>query len=404
MNRFRFMIHDLGFKKSFSLYFLVILGLFFYSYTQVDLSLTLSRISLWQTIEKSFQYIGYFNRPLSTYLYLGILLLLFGFYVYFLKLVEKSKLKRQYIWLIIFTLSVILTFSYNAFSYDIFNNIFDAKIFTHYQLNPYAYKALDFPHDPMLSFMHWTQRTYPYGPFWLLFSVPLSYFGLQIFLVTFFLFKILATVSFLGAAYFVEKITHKINPKTSLFSLILFALNPLVIIESLVSAHNDITMFFLALWSIWLLIDNKSVRSILLLILSVGVKFTTIFLAPIYLYVFISNKLKKKINWNIMFFLFSTFMIIPIFIASFRTNFQPWYLLYFICFAVLPKARYFTVIPIIVMSLFGLLEYVPFLYQGDWNAPIPTILNILTDAGISVSLLLILVIFLHMKFSTTDKG
>src|SRR5260221_5451039 len=174
MNRFRFMIHDLGFKKSFSLYFLVILGLFFYSYTQVDLSLTLSRISIWQTIEKSFQYIGYFNRPLSTYLYLGILLLLFGFYIYFLKLVNKQKVKRKEVWLIIITLSVILTFSYNAFSYDLFNNIFDAKILTHYQLNPYSFKALDFPHDPMLSFMHWTQRTYPYGPIWLFFSIPLS--------------------------------------------------------------------------------------------------------------------------------------------------------------------------------------------------------------------------------------
>src|SRR5260221_1029545 len=197
MNRFRFMIHDLGFKKSFSLYFLVILGLFFYSYTQVDLSLTLSRISLWQTIEKSFQYIGYFNRPLSTYLYLGILLLLFSFYVYFLKLVEKSKLKRQYIWLIIFTLSVILTFSYNAFSYDIFNNIFDAKIFTHYHQNPYLHKALDYPHEPMLSFMHWTHRTYPYVPIYIGINIVLSYLGFGIFLLTFFIFKIFIEHSFL---------------------------------------------------------------------------------------------------------------------------------------------------------------------------------------------------------------
>ncbi len=397
MSRFRFIIHDLRFKKSFSLYLLVILGLFFYSYTQVDLSLTLSRISIWQTVEKSFQYIGYFNRPLSANLYLGILLLLFGFYIYFLKLVNKQKLKRQHVWLIIITLSAILTFSYNAFSYDIFNNIFDAKIFTHYQLNPYAYKALDFPHDPMLSFMHWTQRTYPYGPIWLLFSIPLSYLGLQIFLVTFFLFKILATLSFLGAVYFIEKITQKINPKTSLFSVVLFALNPLVIIESLVSAHNDITMFFLALCSVWLLIDNKSIRSLLLLGLSIGVKFTTVFLAPIYLYVFISNKFKKEVNWNTMFYLFSIFMIVPIIIASMRTNFQPWYLLYFVCFAVLAKPKYLTVIPIIVMSLFGLLEYVPFLYQGDWNPPIPIILNILTVSGIATSFLLILLLFFFRK-------
>src|SRR5436190_6431319 len=157
------------------LYIPVIFLLFLYSYTQVDLSLTLSKASLYQTIEKSFQYIGYFQRPLSTALYMGILLLLFLFYGIFLYASAKNKLSKKNIWIIIILSTIILTFAYNAFSYDLFNYIFDAKIVTHYHENPYQHKALDYPFDPMLSFMRWTHRVYPYGPICLVMTIPLSF-------------------------------------------------------------------------------------------------------------------------------------------------------------------------------------------------------------------------------------
>ena len=47
-------------------YIVVSICLFLYSYTQVDLNLTLSRASTVQTIQKAFQYIGFYNRPVST--------------------------------------------------------------------------------------------------------------------------------------------------------------------------------------------------------------------------------------------------------------------------------------------------------------------------------------------------
>src|SRR3989344_9375489 len=59
------------------LYALGALSLFLYSYTQVDLGLTLSRATLWPTVQKWFQSIGYFNRPLSTVIYIFILAVFF---------------------------------------------------------------------------------------------------------------------------------------------------------------------------------------------------------------------------------------------------------------------------------------------------------------------------------------
>ena len=160
------------------LFALGIIGFFLYSFTQIDLSLTLSKASVWQDIQKSFQHIGYFQRPLSTLIFLILTLFLFLIYSLYLKFSLANKLTRKKVWYLIIFISIVLSFSYNAFSYDIFNNIFDAKILTYYHQNPFIHKALDFPNDSMLSFMHWTHRTYPYGPMALILTLPASFLGI----------------------------------------------------------------------------------------------------------------------------------------------------------------------------------------------------------------------------------
>ena len=184
-------------------WFLTIVGLFFYSFTQIDLGLTLTRASFWQPIQRAFQEVGYFQRPLSTAIYLVLLISLFACYFLILKRVDQQKLSRETIWRMVLTTAVILTFSYNAFSYDLFNYIFDARVITYYQQNPYQVRALDFPSDPMLGFMHWTHRFYPYGPVWLFITVPLSFLGGQKFLATAILLKILMAVSYLFSVYLI---------------------------------------------------------------------------------------------------------------------------------------------------------------------------------------------------------
>ena len=76
------------------------------------------------------------------------------------------------------------------------------KYLTFIHQNPYFHKASDFPNDPMLNFMRWTHRLYPYGPSWLILTVPLSFIGLNFFLPTFFLFKIMIGFIFFGKLLF----------------------------------------------------------------------------------------------------------------------------------------------------------------------------------------------------------
>lgn len=384
------------------LYPFSIVLLFFYSLTQIDLNLFLFKFQAWVNFQKFFQNIGYFQRPLSTYLYIGILFLLFISYLGFLFLVQKSretgsrsagkKVNEKEIWKLVLFTAVLLTFSYNAFSYDLFNYIFDAKIITHYGQNPYLHKALDYPGDPMLNFMHWTHRTYPYGPSWLALTVPLSFIGFNFFLPTILMFKALMSVSYLGTVYFINKLLNKIDNKNSLFGTIFFALNPLVIIEGLVSSHLDIVMGFFGILAFYLLFNNKKVQSFISLIFSSSIKFSTGFLLPVFLF-----KMFKKVSLEQIALYSIILMSLTVVISSVRTNFQPWYLLEVLPFAAFLSKKDFILIPSIVFSFASLLIYVPFLYTGNWNPPIPIILNYIVIAGILSSIVLVLIRGLMIK-------
>lgn len=358
-------------KLLFPGWLLVSVILLLYSFTQIDLNLTLSQFSIWQVIEKQFQYVGYFMRPFSTGLYFIIVSVMFGLYILTLKLVSDNMLKRSDVWKIILGLCAILFFSYNAFSYDLFNYIFDARIVTYYHENPYQHKPLDFYPDSHLNFMRSTHRTYPYGPVWLGLTVPLTFVGSDFFLLTFFLFKLLMVVSFVGAVYFLEKVLNEYMSKKSLFGLTFFALNPLVIIESLVSAHNDIVMIFFAILGLYL-INKKYILSTSVLLISIGIKFATVFLTPIYILIAALKMMKTKIDMNRLLF-FSAFLMMLSTIAitfSSGTNKdpepQPWYLINLIPFVSLISNSRSVQVVTICISFGMLLFYVPFLYTGEW--------------------------------------
>jgi len=364
---------------------LVSVFLLLYSFTQVDLSLTLSRASFVQDIQKVFQYVGWFNRPLSTLLFItiiGVMLVLYGLT---LSAVRKKLLDIKRIWKLIIMLAVILFFAYNAFSYDLFNYIFDAKILTHYGLNPYEHKALDFAGDPMLSFMHWTHRSYPYGPVWLAITVPLSFLGFGYFLVTFYLFKLIAVLSYIWSAYLIKKIaqTEKVDVDPT-FAVAAFALNPLVIVETLVSAHNDMAMIALALFGVYAYFVRSYIKSFVGIMGSLLLKYATVLIIPA-----IFARGIFKVSINTFFYILIISMSAAVLFATYRTNFQPWYLLFVIPFAVFVANKYFVLIPLFVLTLAGLLQYIPYLYLGNWNPPIPMILNGIMLGGVVLSFLMV---------------
>ncbi len=381
-------------------YLLVNFALFLYSFTQVDLSLVFSRSAVLREVIKSFQYIGYFDRPLSSFIYVSLVLALFTYYVIFLRLVRQKKITTKQLWGLLICIVPFFVMAYNGFSYDLFNYIFDAKILTFYHQNPYAHMALDYPKDPMLTFMHWTHRTYPYGPVWLAMTAPLSFVALQYFIPTFYLFKLLMALSFMGTVYYIGKISDLWDTEKKVMNMVFFAFNPLVLIESLISAHNDIVMMFMSVIALYVLLKKKYLRSLFYLLLSIGIKFATFLVSPVFLLLGILIWRRKRYSYGVFVLLAISTMCLGVVLASFRTTFQPWYLLYILPFAALRSQKFYISIPGVVLPLFALLMYLPFIYTGNWNPPIPSILNALAEWGIFVSVGGIL---LYAGFQFVDK-
>ncbi len=396
-------------KLLIGLYLFSLGGLFLYSFTQIDLSLTVSRSSIIQSLEKSFQYIGYFNRPLSAVLVIAVFSLLLISYLLILKNIKKFSSKT--IWTLIFITALVGAVSYNAFSYDLFNYIFDAKIVTHYHLNPYDHKALDFPGDPMLSFMHWTHRTYPYGPVWLGITIPASFIGWGYFVPTFFLFKFIALAAYIGTAYFIGKILKTVRPKEQLLGVAFFALNPFVIIEGLVSAHNDIVMMFFAVVSLFFVVKKNYIAAWIFFVLFYGVKIAADTIpVPIHIAVLVVAAIglfvlsrSKSIQWEQFFIILTYLMVLPVVFASLRTTFQPWYLLFLVPIAALVANKYIVAVGVITITFLALFQYIPFFYTGNYDPPIPQIMQILLVVSILISVFTTGVSMLALRSSKVVK-
>ena len=369
----------------------VSISLTLYSFTQVDLGLTLTQLPVWQDIQKSFQHIGYYDRELSVQIYIGILIGFFVLYGYTLYLTKKKKISRSLLLIIILLVTSILTLSYNAFSYDIFNYIFWLKTITLYHQNPYIMTALDFPADPMNYHMRWRESTYPYGPVWLILYVPITLLAFNKFLITFYLIKSTTAVFFLLSLFIIEKIAKKTKVIDPLFAVAFFALNPLVLIESLVSAHNDIIMMFFVLVALYFIISGKYFHSVIFYIISVLTKFATIFALPIYFYRFF----KKRDD---LYFNFIILCTIPaVILASLRTNYQPWYLMYIFPFISFRSNKNYFLIPSIIFSFGGLLIYSAYIALGDLNSLgllIIQVINYTTFIGVGIFLLIYLTVLL----------
>ena len=379
-------------------YFVLLIGFFVYSFTQVDLGLTMSKLPIYLALEKPLQIVGFYQRPLSAVIFIIIVTLLFIFYCAFLYLVKKGKLGLKGLTIVTILTTAILAFSYNAFSYDLFNYIFDAKIVSFYHLNPYLYKASDFVGDPMLHFMRWTHRLYPYGPSWLILTVPLSFLGANFFLPTFFLFKFLMVMSYLGSCYLIYKISEKLFPVNKLFNVAFFALNPLVLIETLVSAHNDIPMIFFLLLSIYLFILKKKTLSWASNIFSIGVKFSTGVLFPLFILLEFMDKIGKKINWEKFFIAATILSLSTVLLASIRTTFQPWYLVFPLSLVAFVSSKKYISIPAFLASIFAAGIYVPYVLMADYAKGYPQVVQDIELVGIAAILIFTVIALLYPSF------
>jgi hypothetical protein len=323
----------------------------------VDLNLTLARASIVQTIEKAFQYIGYYNRPLSTLFYGVIIFGLFGLYGWAIHLARNGKLSLSMIWKIIIIATLIVVCSYPAaFSYDFFNYMFTAKTVLVYHKNPYVVIPLQFAGiDPWTNFMRWTHLPSAYTPLWIAFTLIPYVFGFGYFLTVLFGIKVLVAGFYLLACMALVRVMKHVDKNATAVSLVVFALNPLVLIESLVSGHNDIVMVAFLLMALGYLYSKQRLSAWWYLALSVAAKFMTIVLIPIFF-------LRKNTILMLLAMLGGLALVIVR-----RGEMLPWYWVWVMPFiALLPDMKELILLSTI-FSLGLLTRYATFIYVGSFD-------------------------------------
>jgi hypothetical protein len=187
--------------------------------------------------------------------------------------------------------------------------------------------------------MHWTHRNYPYGPTFLGITFLPSWLSFDKFILNFYSFKALFIGSYLASVYYLSKLNKR--------SAIFFATSPLVFVEGMMNAHNDMIAVALGLAGIYFL-SKKYILARILFLISGGIKFITL---PIFL-------LSKNKLFNLVIFLSILGLVIYLGITK---ELQIWYFLNILIF--LPY--YQDLIEDFNILFFGLLmSYTPYIYEG----------------------------------------
>jgi len=210
---------------------------------------------------------------------------------------EESTLRiwRGLIWSTALLVGVILLFTPAMLSHDILVYAGYSRLLAVYHANPYFVPIAAFPHDPFSSLNYWSRSVAAYGPLWLLvcafpgwllppdpgvYVVAFRLFALAIHLLNIWLVG--STLRAMGR-----------SPRTITLGMLLYAWNPLLLLESSLGGHNDgLMMSFVLLGA--LLTARAQKRGLLLrprgflpasaaFTLAVLVKFTALPILAVYL-------------------------------------------------------------------------------------------------------------------------
>lgn len=376
-------------------FWLCLFGYAVWSYGLVDPNLVLTS---WQPYWVFQNWIWSLARTFPTQytvVYLLLIACLFWLSLQLKKWLQKyTKLSLARIVMSFLFLISPLLLSYNALSHDVFNYLFNAKMVVVYQANPHVRTALTFSQDDWTRFMHNTHTSAPYGYGWTGFSLIPYILGFGKFTWTWLLFRLFSVGSLLLVFIALRQLAERMGKKLSLGDAAVFFLNPAVLIEIVANTHNDLWMLAPALFGLSLLLARKRfslgwrvVGSLVLLALSVSIKYATVVLLPVWLTIlalerfeagsFARLKVPKQFLsiltkglWERVFrllpYVAAVLLLLPLFTTQ-SQQYLPWYLTWSLVWLPLIGSRKWRSFWI-VCSIAALLRYVPWLYAGGYEA------------------------------------
>lgn len=361
-----------------------------FSYSLTDPNLVLSnwppywsfQTWMWQT---------FFHNPVL--LSMSFAVVMSVLFLSFLAMVAQLfRVAQPFKWLVAFLMAAVmpLLLSYNALSHDVFNYIFNAKMVMVYHANPHVHVALDFAQDDWVRFMHNTHTPAPYGYTWTIFSLLPYAAGLNKFVPTWLLFRAWEALALVLLVVMLEllrrdRVWEAINEKKSaavaVANLGLTLLHPLLLIEMISNSHNDLWMMVPALASLWLVGRRVKKRRLVVVLLaaillaaSISIKFASIVLLPIWLWLvvrpFLLQKAVPLLRWvdSHLAELASLAMLLPLLTLR-SQQFHPWYFTWVLVWLPFIKLKWWRR-SLLVLSFSSLFRYLPWLLAGNFEGQV----------------------------------
>jgi hypothetical protein len=363
-------------KLPYLLYGLVLGLLTVYSYALVDPNYTPVTSPVWEVFRNIMIQLGYYQRNWSFIIYIILIGLLFIFQWLFLRTKQVSIVHMA------FGIFLCTLLAFPFLSHDFFNYLFDAKIITHYHQSPYQFAAWHFTGDPDLRFMHWVQRTYPYGPVFLALTVIPSFLAIGKFMLSFIFFKVMWGIFFVLSAVILEKTNRK--------AAVFYITSPLMIVEGLINSHNDLIAVSCALIALYYVSKRKHVIfQAIFFLLSIGIKYTS---TP---FVFLITRWKYAAPVVMVGF------IATLWYSYSHVGIQQWY---FLNIMILLPFLVQYIIELSVLSIFLLVSYYPYIVLGGWDNPEKVVMKEqIIFAGIVITILIFIMRLLARHYFLRSK-
>ena len=235
---------------------------------------------------------------------LGVIIflaILIGMFVIYLKLIKKSECFKNLkdILVVAFFVGLVFLICLPNTSQDVFYYMGSGRVLSDYSQNPYYVTISDVLYnidekDDILSNSGvWDTTTVVYGPIWVLITVLLNKFSLSSITLLLYEFKIANLIMYLLTIWIIYKLTGKKK------FAVMFAFNPLIIMEFLVNCHNDIYMIFFIMLAMYFIKNKKNIwLGIIAIAISVAIKYISLLIFPFLIFYHIKNNVNSKNNDN----------------------------------------------------------------------------------------------------------
>ena len=173
---------------------------------------------------------------------------------------------------------------------DLFSYSLYGRIAVLYHANPLVTTPDQFPADPLLRAVFWQHTRSVYGPAWLIVANRIT--GIAQILgghvATYvLLFKGFGLGCHLINAVCIWNILAIVAPQRQVTGTLLYAWNPLALLEFAGSGHNDVLMLTLILVAIWLFLKHYDIAALVIFGCAIATKYIPLIFLPLLLLVMI---------------------------------------------------------------------------------------------------------------------